>query len=70
MLMLYNTSLLLWKSKMQKITALLTVEAEYYLASTAAVDILYLWFLLENLGFTQQKPTDLQIQFLFHQVGE
>jgi hypothetical protein len=42
MLMLYNKSPILWKSKMQKTTALSTAEAEYYSASTSAVEILYL----------------------------
>jgi hypothetical protein len=57
MLMLYNKSLISWKSKMQKTTALSTAEAEYYSASTAAMEILYLRYLLERPDFAQQKPT-------------
>jgi hypothetical protein len=47
MLMLYNKSPISWKSKMQKTTALSTAEPEYYSASTAAMEVLYLRFLLE-----------------------
>ena len=42
MLLLYNKSPISWKSKMQKTTALSTAEAEYYSASTAAAEVLYL----------------------------
>jgi hypothetical protein len=41
----------MWRSKMQKTTALSTAEAEYYSASTAGSDVLYLRRLLEQLGF-------------------
>ena len=40
--MLYNKSPIMWKSKMQKTTALSTAEAEYYSASTAGCEVLYL----------------------------
>jgi hypothetical protein len=40
--MLYNKALIMWKPKMQKTTALSTAEAEYYSASTAGTEILYL----------------------------
>ena len=55
--MLYNKSPIMWRSKMQKTTALSTAEAEYYSASTAGVDVLYLRNLLERLGFAQGNPT-------------
>jgi hypothetical protein len=45
------------KSKMQKTTALSTAEAEYYSASTAGSEILYLRALLERLGIAQKAPT-------------
>ncbi len=45
--MLYNKATIMWKSKMQKTTALSTAEAEYYSASTASTEILYLRALLE-----------------------
>ena len=51
MIMLYNKLPISWKSKMQKATALSTAEAEYYSASTAATEVLYLRFLLDRLGF-------------------
>ena len=57
--MLHNKSPISWKSKMQKTTALSTAEAEYYSASTAAMEVLYLRYLLERLDFTQQKPTPI-----------
>jgi hypothetical protein len=57
MLMLYNKSPISWQSMMHKTTALSTVEAEYYSASTAALEVLYLRYLLERLDFAQQKPT-------------
>ena len=42
MVMLYNKSPIMWKSKMQKTTVLLTVEAEYYSASAAGCEVMYL----------------------------
>ena len=59
MLLLYNKSPISWKSKMQKTTALSTAEAEYYSASTAAAEVLYLRYLLQELGFAQQKPSPI-----------
>jgi hypothetical protein len=44
---------------MQKTTAPSTAEAEYYSASTAAAEVLYLQYLLQELGFAQQKPTPI-----------
>ena len=55
--MLYNKAPIMWKSKMQKTTALSTAEAEYYSASTAGTEILYLRALLERLGIAQKVPT-------------
>ena len=56
-LCLYKTSLILWHSKMHKTTALSRAKAEYYSASTAATEVLYLGRLLENMGFAQRDPT-------------
>ena len=56
-LCLYNRSPILWRSKLQKTTALSTAKAEYYSASTAATEILYLRNLLECMGFAQPQPT-------------
>ena len=47
----------LWRSKLQKTTALSTAEAEYYSASTAATEVLYLRNLLERIVFAQPQPT-------------
>ena len=56
----YNRSPILWRSKMQKTTALSTAEAEYYSASTASTDAIYLRNLLENMGFAQKSPTPVR----------
>ena len=42
---------------MQKPTALHTAEAEYYSASTAATEVLYIRDLLKRMGFTQRSLT-------------
>ena len=44
---------------MQKTTALSTAEAEYYSASAAATEVIYLRNLLENMGFAQKSPTQV-----------
>jgi hypothetical protein len=59
MVMLYNKSLIMWKSKMQKTTALLTAESKYYAGSAAGCEVLYLRALLDHLGFKQKKPTQI-----------
>ena len=59
MAMLYNKSQIMWKSKMQKTTAFSTAEAEYYSASAAGCEVLYLRALLHRLGFGQRKPTPI-----------
>ena len=59
MVMLYNESPIMWKLKMQKTTALSTAEAEYYSASAAGCEVLYLRALLRRLGFGQKKPTPI-----------
>ena len=38
----YNGDPIHWKTKLQKTIALSTAEAEYYAASTAAVEVIYL----------------------------
>ena len=55
MFMLYNKSPIMWKSKMQKTTALFTAEAEYYSVSMAGWEVFYLRALLHRLGFAQKK---------------
>ena len=42
---------------MQKTVSLLNAEAEYYLASEMAIEVLYLRNLLENMGFLQEPDT-------------
>jgi hypothetical protein len=53
------TDSILWKSNTKKTTALSTEEAEYYSASTVAAKVLYLRYLLQELGFAQQKPAPM-----------
>jgi hypothetical protein len=50
-LFLYNRSQIAWRSKLQKMIALSTAEAEYYSASRAAVEVIFLWYLLLCMGF-------------------
>ena len=59
MVMLYNKSPIMWKLKMQKTPVLSTVEAEYYSASEAGCEALYLRALLCRLCFGQKKPTPI-----------
>jgi hypothetical protein len=56
-MLLYNGAPVMWRSKMQKTTALSTAEAEYYSASTAATEVMYVRDLLDRLGFGQRSPT-------------
>ncbi len=44
---------------MQKTAALSMAEAEYYSASVAGYEVLYLRALLDRLGFKQKKPTPI-----------
>jgi hypothetical protein len=55
--MLYNKTLIMWRWKMQKTTALSTAEAEYYSTSAAGTEILHLSALLQRLGLAQMAPT-------------
>ena len=43
--------------ELQMTTSPSTAEAEYYSASTAATEVLYLRNLLERMGFAQPQPT-------------
>ena len=56
-LFLYNRAPISWRSKLQKTVALSTAEAEYYSASTAAVEVIYLRYLLRSMGFAPKKWT-------------
>jgi hypothetical protein len=55
--MLYNQDPIIWRSKMQKITALSTAEVEYYSVLVVESDVLYFRKLLEQLEFAQQSLT-------------
>jgi hypothetical protein len=56
-MLMYNGAPVMWCSKMQKTTALSTAEAEYYSASTAATEVMYIRDLLDRMGFGQRQPT-------------
>ena len=56
-LFLYNRGPISWGSTLQRTVALSTAEAEYYSASTAAVEVIYLLYLLQNIGFARKKWT-------------
>jgi hypothetical protein len=58
-IVMLNGAAVSWQSKRQQVTALSTAEAEYYAASNAACEILYLRRILEDLGFAQQGPTTM-----------
>jgi hypothetical protein len=58
-LCLYNRSPVLWRSKLHKTTSISTAEAEYYSASTAATEVLYIGNLLENMVFARPGPTPM-----------
>jgi hypothetical protein len=53
----YNGVPICWRSKLQKTIALSTAEAEYYAASAAATEVIYLRGLLESMGFKQGSWT-------------
>jgi hypothetical protein len=55
--MLWNKAPIMCKSKMQKTTALSMEEAEYYAASPAGSEVLYLRKLLERMGFRPSVAT-------------
>ena len=48
-----------WKSTRQKSVSLSTAESEWYAASEAGKEILYLRFILHDFGFSQEEPTPL-----------
>ena len=54
---MYNNAPIMWRSIVQKTTALPTAEAECYSASTAAAEVLYIRDLLDRTGFGQRSPT-------------
>jgi hypothetical protein len=55
--MLYNQAPVMWRSMMQKTTALSLAEAKNYSEMAAGNNVLYLRKLLDLLGFTQQSQT-------------
>ncbi len=65
----YNRCPILWRSKMQKTTALSTAEAEYYSASTAATEVLYLRNLLDYIR-PASSYSGVRGQHCVHRVGE
>ena len=58
-LLMLNGGAVSWKSTKQKSVSLSTAESEWYAASEAGKEILYLRFILADFGFGQEGPTDL-----------
>ena len=46
-----------WASKRQKVVALSSTEAEYFAASLACQEAVWLRTMLEDIGFIQNQPT-------------
>lgn len=53
-------TLILWRTKMQKIQAHSTAEAEYRAASATCRDVIWLRYILEELGLPQKKATPIR----------
>ena len=49
-----------WRSRLQRLAARSTAEAEYMAAADATADIMWLRSILQELGFTQVGPTTLR----------
>ena len=58
-IILYNGSPIAWKTRMQKCTAQSTAEAEYYAASMATQEIIWVRRLLKELDLPEEVPTPL-----------
>jgi hypothetical protein len=56
-LFLYHRSPISWRSKLQKTIALSAAEVDYYSASTAAVEVIYLRYFLRSMGFAAKSWT-------------
>ena len=56
---MFGDCLISWKSKLQRKVALSTMESEYYALSECTKEVLWLRYLLEEIGFTQDKPTTI-----------
>ena len=50
---------IVWGSKRQPVTSISSTEAEYYAASTCGAEVLYVRYLLHDLGVPEVKPTPL-----------
>ena len=48
-----------WRSTKQKSFSLDTAETEWYAASDAGKEVMYLLAIMEQLGFIQREPTEL-----------
>jgi hypothetical protein len=57
----FNETILLWRLKMQKTISLSTAEAEYYVASEMAIEVIYLRNLLEDMEFLQAPDTPVYV---------
>jgi len=60
-IVLLGGSVISWSSKRQSVVALSTCEAEYMAAAEAVKEIIWIRWLLEELGFPQTGPTTLHM---------
>ena len=57
--LMLNGAAISWKSKRQNVVALSSAEAEFMAASTLVQEVIYIRKLLDNLGFTQNRGTEV-----------
>jgi hypothetical protein len=55
--LMLNGAAVSWKSKRQSVVALSSAEAEFVAASAMVKEVIYIRKFLDNLGFSQTKPT-------------
>jgi len=50
-------AMIAWSSKRQPVSAISSTESEFYRVSQCAFDCVYLWWMMELLGYQQTAPT-------------
>jgi hypothetical protein len=53
---LLNGTVILWKSKLQQVVALSSLEAEYYALSEATNDVKFVVMIVESIGIKVELP--------------
>ena len=57
--LMLNGDAVTWTSKRQPVTAISSTESEFYSDSQCALDCVYLWRIMEMLGYKQSLPTPI-----------